>query len=449
MKPKKLTKDQEGEIAAALTKVAELVEGGSSPDDALFKVAAEQQFPAGHVRLMAQAYNNGRSLGQIRTGTNLVEKAAEFPLADAGAVLERMFPGSPQTAAALQKESAVSDDYELPPDYWLKRLAAQKQAASVQLPPMEGTKELEPYPETPGRAGLRALNEVAKLRKEAEDMRADTYSAGYKVVASLDALRDYFRQSDRLPFNQVEKNASTIFGQRAVNILHRIKQKNLWLKKEASDRAHPVNRKVAPYSLINDCLHAVDSFDIAKQAMENFEMEASEKSAKSLCPFFQVEKTAVIRGSVWDAQSSMTKESLGIVGAGIAGLAGGSGRGLAEALIPDPEKTVQKKMESFNDREHEEVIRGIRTQALLHDLMTNDPIISGYEPNQVAEAYNRISEVAPQASQRRLIAQQLIRKYLEQEAAIDPFESQQLLDMEQKIKGKSTLQSTPNVATAG
>ena len=54
-KVKKLNADQEKQITAALTKVADLVRDGNSPDDAIVKVATEKKLPAGYVRLKTNA----------------------------------------------------------------------------------------------------------------------------------------------------------------------------------------------------------------------------------------------------------------------------------------------------------------------------------------------------------------------------------------------------------
>ena len=86
-------------------------------------------------------------------------------------------------------------------------------------------------------------------------------------------------------------------------------------------------------------------------------------------------------------------------------------------------------VEDLGSPEHEQELQGIRNQTMLHDMIANDPVISGYDPEEVMEAYTRISEVAPRASQHRLVAQALLRKYLEQDATIDQFDNDQLLDV--------------------
>ena len=130
-KIKKLSADQEQEITVALTDVADLVKSGASPDDAIVKIAAEKQLPAGYVRLMANAYNTGQSLGAIRNGSDLTEKASSFPLANAVNILDRLFPNDVKTAAEVAMDEAVSSDYDLQPTYWLAQRKQHEKTANV------------------------------------------------------------------------------------------------------------------------------------------------------------------------------------------------------------------------------------------------------------------------------------------------------------------------------
>jgi len=107
---------------------------------------------------------------------------------------------------------------------------------------------------------------------------------------------------------------------------------------------------------------------------------------------------------------------------------------MAESFAPKSrEDMVQDKMNELGAPEHEDALRAIRTKTMVHEMMTSDSIISGYPYADVLDAFNHLSEVAPRAMQQRVMAQALIRKYLEQAAALDPFDVDQLLGVEGKI----------------
>lgn len=85
--------------------------------------------------------------------------------------------------------------------------------------------------------------------------------------------------------------------------------------------------------------------------------------------------------------------------------------------------------ESLTDPEHETELRNIRAQSILHDLVMNDPVISGYDPAEVANAFNELADVAPNFVNSPATMQALLRKRLEAGQMAD-FDVKQLIDME-------------------
>ena len=472
-KVKKLNADQEKQITAALTKVADLVREGNSPDDAIVKVAAEKQLPAGYVRLMTNAYNTGQSLGNIRNGETLSEKAGAFPLANAMNVLERLFPSDVKTAAQLQQEDVVSDDYALPPTYWMRRRDAQEKSANIKkvqdniaagMAPEAAVRAAYPeytdeqvpeavaqlsapkvaaYPGIADKPGRKAVNKIRKLRKEAEQKRLDTIAAGYRVTDSINDLTNYFRKVGHVPFDTVKKNCETVLGTRAGNVLDKAAAQAGKLSKTAAQHNpnHMVDWKAAPYCLVKEALNAVDAYVSAKGIMDNFEKEAEAEAVEIARPFCQAADQPVITGSVWGRQSQTKK------GGALPFVLGyGSSQFMspvAEELFPSKEDELKSVKNKIQTPEHDNKLKSIRTRAMLDDLMANDPVISGYEHDEVLQAFNHLSELAPTAlTTSNMLAKSLMRKYLEQGQMIDTFDIDQLLGAENKLN-----QSTGRIAT--
>ena len=164
-----LSKEAEQKITAALNDVIDLVGGGMRPTDAMAKVAAARQIPAGHVPVMANAYNIGRSEAQRKGSAELTEKAGEFELADASAVLDRMFPAAVKAAGVLAAEGVVSAEYAAPPRFLADRAGREKRAAAgaidwamVKAPPA-------PLPADPHRAVKKAYAKLVGHRRAFED----------------------------------------------------------------------------------------------------------------------------------------------------------------------------------------------------------------------------------------------------------------------------------------
>jgi hypothetical protein len=104
--------------------------------------------------------------------------------------------------------------------------------------------------------------------------------------------------------------------------------------------------------------------------------------------------------------------------------------GVLGATDPDASrKGTMKAFQGLTDPEHETALRNIRAQGMLHDMIMNDPVISGHDPQEVASAFNELADVAPQFVDSPAAMQALLRKRLESGQMAD-FDVKQLLDME-------------------
>lgn len=503
-----MTPDQETRITTSLGRMSDLVNSGAHPTDALYKIATEARMPAGHVRLMAHAYNTGRTLHQMRSNDELHEKLAEFPLADAADVLERMFPSQVKTAGEIFHSQAISPDYQLPPHYWVERKKlTEKQAAAGQIDLRAGFARLDGHetppdlvtvPSDPRVAVKRALDTRRDLEREVEELRLQAIGAQYNALESLQKLAAYFRQTTALPLPAVRENVTSVHGSRGAKLMDKVAELlgprgqrfgpvdmqkayqdlDQYQTKVAEHQArqampsifddpvpdrpplperqavkaassqHYVYWDQEPYNLVTACFDACQRAVTTKVVSETFQKEASDTIAERLLPFVPTVRS-VTTGSIWDAVSLTDGEKhAGMLPFLAAGAIGGYTKGLGEAASKGYDSRLQKTVGQLS--ENDDNIRAIQTRTMLHDMLQNDPVISGYAPDQVVDAFNRISEVAPRASQHRLIAQSLVRKYLEQASVVDPFDVDQLLGVEQKLSNRDTTgQPTPRPAMAG
>jgi len=438
-KIKKLNEDQEQEITDALTGVADLVKEGETPDDAIVKIASEKQLPAGYVRLMANAYNTGQSLGNIRNGTTLTEKASAFPLANAMNILDRLFPDDVKTAAEVSMDTTVSSEYDLPPTYWLQRRKAEEKAANAIDLPREN---IEAYPGPAEKPGKQAVSKLRQLKKEAEQKRLDAISAGYRVTGSINDLTNYFRKVGHVSLDTVRKNAAAVIGSKVHGLLNKVEEQRGKLAKKSADSSyHNVDWNAAPYSLITESLDAIDNFKEIKIALDRFEKEAEADAVEIVRPFCVAGLQPVIKGSVWDHRSQKEANILPIaVGASL----GGAGKEIV-GDIADTKDDVLEMSDRIGSRDHEDKLRSIQTKTMLNDMLANDPVISGYDQDRTLDAFNHLNQLAPRALSQRLVAQQMMRKYLEQDSAVDPFDVDQLLEIEKKLQQRDNPKMAPAV----
>jgi hypothetical protein len=290
-----------------------------------------------------------------------------------------------------------------------------------------------PYPTNPLRPGKEAMAKIGQLSLEHDKLKEAAVGAGYKVAADVNAVGDYFRRPDAFDINEVRVNAQTALGAPGGKLVEHATQFMKIAMVTPTRFTHRVDWSQEPYSLVKQAIDSMVDFTEKRAALDTFEAELPEKKAEALRPFCQSPGNGVLVGSVWDNQSQ-TKQAAGLLGLTMAGVLGGSARGLAEKVTPkSKEELVQDKLQELAAPDHEDKLRAIRMQTMMHEMMASDPVISGYDPEMVMEAFNHLSEVAPRAMQQRVMAQALLRKYLEQASAIDPFDVDQALDVEGKL----------------
>ena len=113
-----------------------------------------------------------------------------------------------------------------------------------------------------------------------------------------------------------------------------------------------------------------------------------------------------------DAKSwkKTTKEGSGLL---TGALIGGASKPLMESIIGGEgrDKAVAQAEENLGDPEHENELRKIKAQVMLADMMSDtDNPISGYDPEEVLEAYNNLSQLAPRLADQPAAVQPLLAK---------------------------------------
>lgn len=421
----RMTKEAEDRIVRGVEQVVDLVTAGHAPNDALVKVARDSEYTPGHVRLMVQAYNTGRTNYQRKSHSDLFDKTASFPLADAAVVLEALYPTTVKTAAAMARQTAVSDDYLTPPE--------PPRRAGLEKVAIEGPKA-RPYPGDPGRHAKKAFSLLHELETEREQRRGALAHARDKFAAAVEDLDRYFCTSGGHPFGEVVFNSNLLWGRPAKAILEKVAEANprLAREKEWAKVAGLVDRARPPYSLVERCLTLAGEYGRLNCERKEFEKAAVAAASRLLGEFLPpvVEPPRFLTGSI------MGKTALfgNILSVGPTVLAADTTRSIMNKVRPQGEdKLKEKALLDLQDPSHEARLRRIRTQAILHSLMANDEFISAEHPEKVTNLYNQISQLTPRAAEQPILMQALLRRYLAQGQA-DPHDLDQLVGIETKLK---------------
>ena len=174
------------------------------------------------------------------------------------------------------------------------------------------------------------------------------------------------------------------------------------------------------YAKARDCLAATNQVSEAKTAYLVGKDANDTLIMETMSPFAQTPTTPGV------------KQAAGIMG-GV----------LLKSLMDQVENRTQESTERTDaassgmsdemaDPDHENAIRRIRAQTMLSDLMSNDEVISGYDPNEVLDAYNEVSQLSPMSATQPALVRPWLRKRLSQ-GAVEPFEAAEMANVEKTL----------------
>jgi len=474
-----LTKEAEQKLITAIERAAELVNSGMTPNDAIVKSAAAANVPAGHINLMVHAYNTGRTTKQREQGEDTLEKAADFQLADAQVVMDALYPKAVKTSAEIVRQQIVSADYAVSPAGMLARRRAEQEksaAAQVALP----EKTYQPYPRDSQAAVERAYSEKRAAQLAKEEIRRQANAAYAKAAGAMDELAEFFKRPGNMSFADAAKQVELRLGGEGVSALNKVAEVYPHFKKQAATNAHHFGDNPL-YGLVQNVLNAVTEYVSASAKIEKV-AEFSKKKAPEFItdsimyspsqeplelappvkraalndwnPMRRLREAEVpspedVGGAVaalppavvggrrggffqnMQAPTQAVGETIGEFGAGKARSQTGMMADIM-GLNKDPDKMRGDAYKEITAPDHELTLKNIQAQATLHDLMLNDDVISGYDPREVATAFNEIASTAPNVVSSPAVLASVLRKRLEAGQLAD-FDAKQLLEMD-KLK---------------
>jgi len=212
---KDLSKRDEQKALTALESAIELVGEGTSPDEAITKVAQDNKLTAQMTQRMIEAYNISKTLHHLQHEGG-EKRASTFPIADPVAILGALFPKDPVTE---QKQAAA----ELHPDYMLGGTSVDfMKEAEVELPPMTD-KEVLPYERDPAAFAKRAFDRRNKLIVWQKRAAAEARRCYFSMLSAVDAAADYWRKiGPKESFPLAEKRAAATYGNMGKSLMELI-----------------------------------------------------------------------------------------------------------------------------------------------------------------------------------------------------------------------------------
>jgi len=480
-----LNKQAENKLIGAIENAAALVNSGMQPNDAIIKSATDSSIPPGHIDLMVHAYNTGRTTKQREQGENTLEKAADFTLANIDDIRSKMFGSTVKTSAEIRTQQVVSTEYALNPVAMIKR--ASKAAA---MAPAPFKPEFTPPPRDEHEVARRAYSEKRSAHWQAEEERRKVTESYNKTAAKFDELVTYFRTPGHLAYPDAVNDVRLAHGEHGTLVMQKLANLYPTVQKEAGTNARIIT-DVTARNLVGDILDLVDNYnELSAAQTQKTAADVKKKLEPEICTgsiLFRPEdvpltlKRAGIDGmdtirltggaeqKVMHVPGWMPTDEQRILGhqenfqpigasylrpepqnnqhAAPSPAGGGGGGGKEDGGILAPMKGVgelmgmgaennenkeikgKKEFNTLSNPDHDAAIKSIRAKSVLHDLILNDPVVSAHDPQDVAMAFNDISELAPTLIDTPGMLQTVLRKRLESGQLAD-FDVKQILEMD-------------------
>lgn len=437
----KLSKADEARIAAAVERAVKMAAAGMDSTEALHKVAMEEKFMPQIVKRAAEAMNISRTLSHLKSA-KVEDRAADFPLVDAMKIIDRMYPR--EVIAPAHKQAA-----EYVPSVYREKEKVDFQGKS------------KPKEDSPKPIKKKWLDDISKesadrrnyalLRDAKEQLRikeSEYRIAFNKTMEAAKELGTYFRMNGG--FDDVEKRAYAQYGDVGKATMDMVYQ---W--GSLGELRHPVKRasleeqetwlvwdsNKEPMRSVDKLLQAgelifekgaevVDAEERVKEAEIRLKGEAVRPFAKTSSENTKLSDEVLEKAAFDPVTMSLIPATLSEESP----LYAGHAMGLKSPLGLD---RYREALGDAYDPHHQADVDTIKAKAMLNDFISNDPILSSYDPELVADAYNQVASFAPEASRQPAVMRGLLRKTLQQGGVIEPFEVQQISQIENTLKGTS------------
>lgn len=440
-----ISKEGEAKLQAGVRHVAASVSAGLTPSAAVVKAARDLNYPPSMVPLLVHAFNVGRATMQReKAAGDLGTLLGEYPLANLETVMDTLYPADPagvlKSAAAAQRAEQVPVEFLRPPSVVPLADRQEKQALAAQ--PIPWAAQYREQPPDPGPlsrvdAQLAAKRACQDAVRRGEEQAARLHE---QIRQATVKLASYFLRHDRKPFSEVAHFGRQLFGPAAEEPL-KYAYAAAGLREPAA-AAEPkyaayVDRHEPPYSLLGEVVKLAGQYLATRQQLAEQQQRLTKEAARGYDPFGRELPAPLDPDQPQPLPSSRpsgtTPKSAGFFGT----LLGTSTAGLlnsyrASDFGKPKEKRIEDAQLELSDPDHTNELRAIEARTMLHDLLTNDDVISGYDPAEVFNAYNEIAQLAPRASTQPAVMRSLLRKRLTQ-GSQEPFEAQQIADIEHKL----------------
>ena len=428
-------------IVSAITGMTDHYKQGSSPNEALEKVAVEFGLLPYQLRIVGRGFNSGQTQTELSRGQTIAEKTAgAYPLADIEGTIKKIYTENPVAKSA---QKYVGE--EVSPVYAQDPTVLQSKAAStISIP-----RNAEPVDDAPSRPPvwiaphlydaaektstifqlrdtiIEADRASAESETETRVQEASFKEAVAKYAHDVDVMRDLLFDAERF----YGQEGTELFKQALSNFTDSRYSKQVkqvielgpsTLRKIASSDQHPVLQKLA------GCMGS------KKKSKKKYLKKVAQRMivAKLQRMILGKEKVARCYGVEVGSYGQQVESHLNKFATNVKSmLAGIAAHRASSGIDPNTSKFREAELQ-IEDPEHEQALRQIRLQATLQSLLNYDPIVQSYDPEEVIVAFNELSQAAPATLDNPVMLRANLRRLLQGDIATHEANQLQSADIE-------------------
>jgi len=402
---KHITSANKERLMGLVRKTASLVNQGVEPTDALVKAASDGDYPAEYVLRAAESYNGAAHLAHFKSASTEV-RGNSFPLIDAQEAVRRVLDSVqlPAKAAADPLSLKVELGSYLGDPSWNDEVVFESKAASA--PSFE---EMQKAATALDRAERFAIEQARATHEAALTGLASNIEAFRSKTSSISTNRKAHWAREML-----ERH-----GKEAVDaIVLAVGVSEEECTKLAADRIGVFSIGVAEVDSLNSL---VGHFEHCR----SLEMKVA-----------QAEHDAYVNRL---ERTDLLNEAAGIKKSNIISMPQPSEAlsSLLSAGYETPSDAIRKGvMEGLMDPDFRDRLERIDRARMLHKLIKTDPIIAAKPANDIEQAFAEVNSIAPAAAKHEPLLRSMLRRRLESGQQIDDFSLNQMLTMEDRIRGQ-------------
>jgi hypothetical protein len=423
----------EQKLIDAAEELASLVEHDfMSPNSALEKVASERSLKPGEITLVARAYNVVQTNDLRETGRSLLEKAGEFVPADATKVCDNLFPKTQQKAAAALANFVRSDEVSM--DYFWSPAKLIKAASAAVAPqkPVVKYAHLVAQPAAPvlsEHTKMSLCKQAASRFKEATNAWFNFYTQkSRELEQAVNTAVAYMTRGSAPAVPALRKAAAAYRGENTAAALDVVlaadPRINLYKKASADvpntepaldmlDRiVRAVHEKQAAHEMcvvVGAGLHELSELNKYLKKAADWQRDEQHKVASLFADIGGLAQTADTLSNMFSVPTILQTAD----------------KAKTEAKDWSPDPIVQNTLDQIDTPTHTANLRRLAVAANLHNVLTSDPHMRGYDPKTVAKAFNQLVQLNPQLLHKDLPVRMALRRQLAQDG-LELFEQEQL-----------------------